>query len=68
MVLRVSKALLKAIDLIISRFFCAWNLERVLMVRNDEHAKRLIKQRKDAGLKGKPKAVQRYEKRTGKKF
>lgn len=38
------------------------------MVRNDEHAKRLIKQRKDAGLKGKPKAVKRYEKRTGKQF
>lgn len=34
------------------------------MVRNNEHAKRLIKQRAEAGKQGKPKAVKRYEKRT----
>lgn len=36
------------------------------MVRNDAHAKRLMKQRVQAGKANKPKAVQRYEKRTGK--
>lgn len=36
------------------------------MVRNDAHAKLLIKKRIAAGKFNKPKAVQRYEKRTGK--
>ena len=35
------------------------------MVRNDEHAKRLIEKRQSAGNKGLPNAVKRYMKRTG---
>ena len=35
------------------------------MVRNDEHAKRLIEKRQQANKKGLPNAVKRYMKRTG---
>ena len=35
------------------------------MVRNDEHAKRLIDKREQANKKGLPNAVKRYMKRTG---
>lgn len=36
------------------------------MVRNDEHAQRLIDKRKAAGKKGLPNAVKRYNKRKEK--
>ena len=35
------------------------------MVRNDEHAKRLIDKRQAANKKGLPNAVKRYMRRTG---
>ena len=35
------------------------------MVRNDEHAKRLVEKRQQAQKKGLPSAVKRYMKRTG---
>ena len=35
------------------------------MVRNDEHAKRLIDKHQQANKKGLPNAVKRYTKRTG---
>ena len=35
------------------------------MVRNDEHAKRLIDKRQSANKNGLPNAVKRYMKRTG---
>ena len=35
------------------------------MVRNDEHAKKLIEKREQANKNGLPNAVKRYMKRTG---